>query len=536
MRKSFFSLSILYLAAFSLVFSGCGKKKDLNQTKRFVRVCISSPIRSLDPRVGIERPAINAINMLFEGLMTRDSEGKLAMGQAERVEISEDQKVYTFYIRPAYWSNGDPVTAKDFEYAWKKAIDPETAQMGAFLFNPIKNASRCLEKKAFIHEVGISAISDQILVIELEHPTPYFLELTASTPYSPIPHKVALKDKKWAFCNIDLLVSNGPFLMRQWRKGKSLTLEKNPYYWDSENVAIPGICLYVVQEDSIRHLMYEQGQLDWMGDPLSPLSYDALEVYQEKKDINVSDVYGINWLFINTKCPPLDNKNIRKALSYAVNRKNIVESLANTASLPTCRIFSQGDIDEGQDCFMDDDQVYAQLLFRSALSELRLEHEDFPEITLSYNAVGNQAEIVHLIQNQWEKVLGIKVKLALLGKTLLFNQICQGNYQIGSMFWVSIIEDPIYMLNTFRSGHARANLSRWVNKKYQTLLSQSDYEQNPENRKKILVEAEKLLMEEMPIIPVCFGRALYMKDEKLENVSVSHLMEIDFKHATFTDK
>lgn len=536
MRKDLLALKILLIPILILGLNGCKKKEESKYKDRFLRVCLSSPVRSLDPRVGVERPSTNVIQMLFEGLMSRDASGGLTEGLAKRIEISNDQKTYTFHLRPSFWSNGDPVTAKDFEYAWKKSIHPATAQLGAYHFNCIKNAAQCLDGQVPIHKVGIVARDDLTLVVHLEHPTPYFLELLACSTYAPIPHKKVLEDEEWAFCNGKPLISNGPFVLKRWQKGIRLKLEKNPSYWRAEEVTISGIFLHVVQENSLRHYLFEQGQIDWMGDPLSPLSDDVIEARCIQKDLMSSEIYGVNWLFLNTKKFPFQNKNFRKALALAIDREGIQQQLLQAAAQKECRFALSPFCDEACHDFVGDQRARAQLLFNSALSEMGIDRSSFPEIKLSYSPLGIHPKLVHLIQNQWEETLGIKVILDPMVKPLLLNQMVQGDYQIGCLFWVSPIADPIYMFGIFRSAHDQVNLSRWVNEDYQKLIIRSEYEQNPEKRKKLLIEVEKFLMEEMPVIPVCLGTALYMKDKKLENVSVSPLMEVDFKYATFVDK
>jgi len=521
-----------------MIFSmiGCAKKEVKINKKGFLRVCLSTPVRSLDTRVGVERPSTNIVHMLYEGLMTRGPKGELINGLAEKVEISKDKKTYTFYLRPSYWSNGDPVTAYDFEYAWKKSIHSSTAQLGAFHFNCIKNAFQCLEGKTSIHEVGVNAVNDHILIVELENPVPYFLELTACTTYSPLPHKISQMIPNWTYDSKDPLISNGPFTLKKWCKGKFLIIEKNPIYWNSEIVKIPGIYLFIEPEASIRHFMFDQKKIDWMGYPLSPLSNDAIEACQKKNKVEVSDTYNVLWFFINTKHPPFHNRNLRKALALAIDRKTITQHLHHTTYEPTFRIINRNYSGEESYCFKGEDREQAQLYFNSALSELGIERHQLPEITISYYNRGVYSKIIPLIQNQWEEAFGIKVKLDPLSKDRLFIQMFQGKFQFCGVNWASLIEDPIYMLDLFRSGQGNVNVSRWVNEEYRKLLSESDNEQNPEKRKKLLIKAEKVLLEEMPIIPICFGAALYMKHENLENVSVSPLMEIDFKYATFVDK
>jgi oligopeptide transport system substrate-binding protein len=200
--------------------------------------------------------------MLHEGLMIRSLDGKLEKGLAKDHTVSEDKLTYIFNLKDTNWSNGDPVTAHDFEYSWKKAISSH--HYGAILFSPIKNAALCQEGECGREELGVRALDEHTLEVILEHPTPYFLELTACVNFSPVNGK----DKR---------LTNGPFVIKEWNIGKSLLLEKNPYYWGASEVNLPGVDIKVIREQTVRHEFFEKGLIDWMGDPLAPLCTDAVE-------------------------------------------------------------------------------------------------------------------------------------------------------------------------------------------------------------------------------------------------------------------
>lgn len=416
-------------------------------------------------------------------------------------------------MRESLWSNGEPVTAYDFEYSWKKAI--LSPYYGAILFSPIKNAGRCNDGSCTPDEVGIYVQDNQTLVVELEHPTPYFLELTSCVNYAPINER-------------NKGLTNGPFYLKEWNLSESLILEKNPRYWDSEHIALPGVHFKIVPEESIRHEMFEKGQIDIIGDPLAPLFRDAIESGNQIDQVTSVPLNGMNLLVFNTKKYPFNNKNLRKALSYVISRETVSSHMLVKSKPPAMGLIASGK----NNYIRDGDRVTAQLLLNSALAELGITLDELPEIVLIYCPVFYQPSIMHIIQQEWEETLGLKVVLDPVDKGHLYNQMLKGDFQIGSMFWVSIIEDPIYILDFFRSDHRRMNFSRWEDKKYEEILSAVNMEADLEKRKLLLEKAESYVMDEMPVAPICYASALYIKKDILKNITVSPYMDVNVKKAT----
>jgi len=233
MREKMKKIAPIIIMVLCLI--GCQKEinKAVDSSTRLVNISFYCPIRSLDPRICNEIPSCHVINMMYEGLMHLDLEGNPTFGVAESVDISDDQLTYTFHLRESNWSNGDPVTAYDFEYAWKKSVDPRHAKTGAYTFYTIKNVSDCLEKKVSVEEVGVHALDERTLQVELEHPAPYFLFLTTCSTYSPINKKHDQEHPEWANKVEELFVCNGPFKPKKWKKSFEMLLEKNEAYWDA---------------------------------------------------------------------------------------------------------------------------------------------------------------------------------------------------------------------------------------------------------------------------------------------------------------
>ena len=529
---------LLILLFFSLI--GCEKKESNQESKlknqEILHIPFSSPIRSLDPRISIDYPTVHALRAIFEGLMRLGQNGELVPGVATSYTISEDQKTYTFYLRDSLWSNGDPVTAHDFEYAWKKAITPEYAQPGAFTFYPILNAASCLQGKTSIDNVGIRALSNNVLTVQLEHPAPYFLYLTSCSSYSPINMKVDIENENWGSFP-DKVVSNGPFSLSEWNKNSHLFLTKNSLYWDKNQVRLNGIKIFFIEDEITQFYMFEKEDLHWVGAPMTTLSRDIIKNTNiNNSQLNRVSSVGLNWFFINTQKFPLSNKYLRKALAVSINRKEIVDHLLQTGEKPATEILGSSLQLQDRPIFEDGNVALAKNYLIKALNEMGIAKEDLPKIKINCRKGADVLRYVQVIQDQWYRSLGLQVEIQQVEWGTHLRDLKEGHFQIGEMGWVSWINDPIYMLQTFRNRSLNVNYSHWENPVYTNYLDQSDYEVDIKKRKEILKKAEQLLMEEMVVIPIFFNVSHFLKNKNLHGVYVSPLKEVDFKFAYFSSE
>lgn len=525
-------LLFLFLIVFSIC--SCQRKKEVAKEKsRALELCFKEKIISLDPRFGTSRPSSLVIKMLFEGLMRLDSNGNLVPGLAEEYEISEDRKTYIFYIRNCHWSNGDPITAYDVEFSWKRAIDPRSAKTSSYLFCPIKNASSCFEGKSKIEEVGIKALNDRILVVNLEHPAPYFLELTTTSSFSPIPKRVALEHKNWATHKIDDFVSSGPFRLRSWKRGQQLTMDRNPFYWNADGVKIPKIDIKIFPDEQDQVRLFRAKQIDWLGQPLAIFSS---EIFEGLKNVDYQTSSSLLACFCNVNSYPLNNKNLRKALAFGINRKAIAEHLFHQGGMSAQTLLNPLLTDRNQEgYFHDNDCIKAALHLRVALNELGMNLGDLPEMTLSYPNTPLQSRVAHEIQRQWEKNLGISVKLDPFDSPRFFDHVTKGNHQIASSIWEGLLLNPIHMLETMGSTLGKNILTNWHSFEFSKIVDRLRIETDVKKTEKLIREAESYLIEEMPIIPICFSSVYFSKNQRLKNVYISPVSHVDFTYAYFQE-
>jgi oligopeptide transport system substrate-binding protein len=513
---------------------GCGKKSSTDPGERPLRICFSEDIRILDPRLGGEEPTTHVIRMLFDGLMRRDAEGKVVPAVAASFDVFENSTVYIFHLRETFWSDGHPVTAHDFEHAWKKSLDPKTLSHGSQNFYMIKNAKESVEGLVPSSEVGVVALDDLTLRVELAYPVPYFVDALLCTMFNPIPKHIDETDSMWAYRTDSTFVSNGPFQLKKWQHGDKIVLEKNPLYWDVSNVMVPGIEACFVEDGMTQLYLFEKKKIDFFGSSINkapPEAYMSIRNTPCYSTVNSPTMY---WYFVNTEKFPFNHSKIRRALAYALDRESIVNAAFEGVGHPAFGIISPCfDLTTDRQ-FEDHDLPRASALFDEALEELGLTKETFPPIKLKCVAGSkNLSRTVQITQQNWQDAFGIKVEIDQADWPCHFSSIQKGDYQIGVMRWLSYLFDPIYMLTTFQYKGDLVNMSNWESKKYQALLKKSNFQADPVMRNATLIEAEKVLMEEMPLIPICFLNIQFTKREELAGVTLPPSGEIDFKYVTF---
>lgn len=511
MKQVIICLSLL------LCLSSCSKKPFKEKT---VRLAFLSEANSLDPRFGYEIPANHVVKMLFEGLMRTANDGSLTKALAESYTISADQKKYQFKLREAYWSNGMRVIAEDFEYAWKSIIDPSIPTQGTSDFYPIKNVKAIVRGELPVEHAGVKAIDNRTLLVELENPTPYFLELTATSAFSPVNSILAKQNEDVS------TVSNGPFVLKERRMHDRMLLEKNPLYWNQEQVNIDRIEVIIVEDANTQLALFEKNKIDWFGKPFAKLPLDAVPTLKEKNILQTFPERAVYWYFFNTEKFPFHYQKIRKAFALAINREAIVEHVLKEDEWPATSV------NRGLSFFQDGDVAGARVLFDEGLEELKLTRQTFPKVKLSYCSIETNHRIAAAVQQQWQQALGIEVELDPQEWTAYYDNLTSGNYQVGGLSWHARVRDPIYNLQLFVYKDDRLNISNWEHPIFQELVEDAIEETNPTKRSDYLTLAEAFLMEEMPVIPIYFLSISYAKNPMLENVYLSEINEIDFSRAS----
>ena len=466
--------------------------------------------------------------MLFDGLTRIDQEGEPILAVAKEISLSEDGLRYTFQLQETKWSNGQPVTAHDFEYAWKKILSPDFASPFAALFYPIENAKRAKIGQAPPEDIGVRATSEYTLEVTLAHPAPYFLYMIANPIFSPIPAALEKQNPKW-HREADTFVSNGPFRLASWDHDVALRVEKNPYYHDSLNVKLDAITACIIKDPHTMLQLFEQGELDWAGAPLANIPLSSLETLKAKGKLHSAKSGGVFMLRLNVERPPLHNANLRRALSAALDRQTLVRNIMHGNERAAYSIVPPVIALDGGRAFDADPELARQYL-EHALSELGYTRDTLPPIVLSYASEEGQRALSQAIVGQWNAVLGIEVKLEALDPNLFFANMVSGKMQMGGSPWYTLHNDPISNLEHVKS-KKRYNMTRWEDPIYRDLLDAADQELNPHARDMLLRKAEDMVLNELPLIPIYVTSYNYLKRPEVHAVCISELGQIDFKWA-----
>src|SRR5690625_431583 len=327
--------------------------------EQVLNINIKTEPPSLHPGTSSDTTSSAVLDQVFEGLTRVNQEGEPEPAMAEDIDVSDDGLTYTFKIREdANWTNGDPVTAEDFEYAWKWVLDPESADTDyAYQLYPIKGAEDAKENGGSLDDVGITVEDVKTLVVELEQPTDYFLELTAFHTYYPLNKDVVSENDKWALDVSDDYVTNGPFKLVSWDHKDRIVLEKNENYWDADTVQLETITMHMIDDESTALSMYENDELDWIGDPVDAIPLAAIQSMKDAGELHIADRAGLYYYTVNTEDEVLANPNIRKALALSVNRQGIVDNVTKTEEKPAMALVPPSMFEENEEGYFADNDV-----------------------------------------------------------------------------------------------------------------------------------------------------------------------------------
>lgn len=505
---------------------GCNFFEEKKLDPDTLRICASFDPISFDPRIAGDGNSQAILHLLFEGLTRTEGDGKIVPAIAEKIEVSKDLLTYTFTLKRTYWSNGEPLTAHDFEKSWKKTISLEFTSKYSYPFHIIKNVKAYRANTKSIHEVGIYAKTDEIFVVKLEHPAPYFLELISNPVFSPV-HKTLNKKDHDLSCSSDF-IGNGPFKIKNWHFKEKISLEKNLFYWNAEKIPLKNIKISIVPEEQVAVLLFEKGEVDWIGKPLSKIPLDSLSFLKKNQCLEYSPPSTLYHYIINTETPPFNNKKIRQALGLAINREEIVKNFLESNEMPAFSILPPHSTLQKKAIFTDNDKKRAKALFSEGLKELNLTIEEFPQIYITH--VISDKKFPEIIQQQWKEIFGIKVKINKLDWHSCLSKMKKNEYHLIGISWESWINDPIYNLRFYEIQ------KKDINPEIISLLNQSDHEVNPDKRRLYLQQAEYKLIDDMYIIPIYFRTDPCLKKKYVKGFFFTPQGNPDFTYTYIDNK
>lgn len=511
---------------------------------------------TLDPHRVSWLAEIQLALAMFEGLMRYDPQTlRPEPGVAlDFPEVSADQLTYTFTLRPeARWSNGAPVTAADFRYAWLRVLDRYVEAQYATLLYIIRGAREYHRARLTDdpsddlppETVGLAVLDDHHLRIVLAQPCPYLLDLLAFPTLAPvypplIEHyardRATARQQRHLWLRPGRIICNGAFVLDQWEFKKALRLRRNEHYWDRATIAIDSIEVLINADPNVRLMAYETGRADLVRDLATPVVRKLVEEQQRgrRHDVHVGDRFATYFFRVNVTRPPLANADFRAALSLAIDREAICTQVMGVGETPADTYVPRGALPlmarrdgDGREIFYEPPaglgagRSYEQ---RVELARERLRHAGLADtasvrpIELAYAPHPDQQRIAEAVQSMWERALGLRVELRVLENKVLRERIRQLDYDVVRSEWFGDYLDPNTFLEMYTSTSGQ-NRTGWRSARYDELIERANASASNAERYALFRTAEALLSEqELPIIPLFFERGNFLLNPRIEGI------------------
>ena len=482
---------------------------------KVLNVMVEVEVESLDPQVATDGTSFEVIANYTDGLTQMDADGAAVPAIAESWDVSEDGTIYTFHLREdANWSNGEPVTANDFVFAWQRAADPALASEYSYMLSDIgqiKNAAAIIAGEMDKSELGVKAIDDKTLEVTLEVPVSYFLSLMYFPTFYPVNQAFfeGLADGTFG-TSPETVLSNGAFVLTSYEPAAlSFSLTKNANYYDADKVQLDGLNYQVIKDSQQAYMSYQNGDLD-----IVMLSGDQVEQVEGDPELNITGAGYLWYLTLNMHdVPALNNQNMRLALSNAVNRASIVGDVVKDGSVATYTAvppqFAAGpdgsDFSADQTMFSDvcaDDTAKAAEYYEAAKAELGTDTFEFELLVEDQTETQNVAAV---IKDQVEKALpGVTLNIKVEPKKQRVADIQDGNYEVCLTRWGPDYADPMTYLNMWITGCSN-NYGLWSDAEYDAIIADCTtgaYITDAEARWNAMYDAEKIVMDQAVIVPL----------------------------------
>ncbi|MGG4167205.1 peptide ABC transporter substrate-binding protein [Rossellomorea vietnamensis] len=532
--KKKFSFLLVLLLALSTFLAACGgdKKTEGNEEgsgaggsdekkEQVLNLLEASEIPSMDSTLATDAVSFNVMNNVLEGLYRLGENDEAVLGMAaEEPKVSEDGKTYTFKIRDAKWSNGDPVTANDFVYAWKKALNPDTGAEYAYIMYDIKNAAKVNSGDLPVDELGVKATDDKTLEVQLETPVPYFKALLSFATFYPQNQKFVEEQGDKFGLEADTVVYNGPFTLSEWKHEQSFKLSKNDGYWDAENVKLKEVNFNIVKDTATGVNLYETNKADIAG-----LSAEFVDKYKSDENFKTRAATSVYFLRLNQGNEVLKNVNARKAIDSAYDKQGMVDVLLNNGSIPAYYLVPK-DFVTGPDGteyreavgdFGKFDAKKAADYWAKAKEELG---KDSIELELLNYDSDSSKKIGEFLKEQLEQNLeGLTVKIKAQPFKQKLELETKGQYDFSFAGWGPDYPDPMTFVDMFVTDGAH-NQMGYSNPEYDKKIEQAKGEllDDLDARWQAMVDAEKILFDDQAISPMYQKGVSYLERPYVKNV------------------
>lgn len=485
---------------------------------------------SLDPSIGFDAVSWDPLNNLMEGLTRLDSDHRAGPGTAETWDISDDGLTYTFHLREdAKWSNGDPVVAEDFVYAWKYMLDPETGSPAAFLGYFIEGAEAYNSGEGSADDVKVTAKDEKTLEVVLAQPTGFFLDVLTNPAFFPINHQVAQDNPKW-HAEADTFVGNGPFKLESWKHDEEMVFAKNEHYWDADVVKLDKVHFAMINDSNTQYQMFQSGDLDTASIPpeLSDQLIDGDNVF-------IGPYGGLEFYRFNLTMEPFQNKKIRQAFAYAVNREDIAQYVVKNGVEPAFGFINPGYTSPTGEDFRDvngdlvpfDPERAKQLLEEGMAEE---GYDELPEITLTYSTSDTNKAVAEALQSMFQEHLDVKVELTNQEWNVFAEAQQALELQFSRSSFINDYNDPVNFLESFITD-SYMNRTGFSSEEYDALIAKGKSATDEEERWEALYEAEKMLADEMMAFPIRYYNTVVLEANGVEGILRHPVGYFDLKYA-----
>ncbi|WHZ32384.1 peptide ABC transporter substrate-binding protein [Desemzia incerta] len=473
-----------------------------------LNVQVDVEVATMDPQMATDGTSFEVIANTIEGLYTLDESGVAVPSLAEKTDVSEDGLTYTFTLKDATWSNGTPVTADDFVYAWQRLADPDTASEYYYIMGiaGVVNADEISAGEKDPEELGVTAIDEKTLEVKLNHPVPFFESLMAFPSFFPMNQAFFEEAGENYGTSADTLIANGAFEITSYEPAATtIELEKNPDYFDAENVSLDGIKYQVIKDTQQAMLSYQNGDLD-----VVTLAGEQVDLFKDDPEFQTIQAGYLWYISPNTKVPGLENANLRKALGQAFDKEYIAETVLKDGSNAADYMIPEGlAVDpEGVD-FRETTGTYLEFDPAAAQEALELAKEELGKDSFTFTMIIEDTEssinVAQVLKSQIEENLdGVTVEIEQMPKKTRLDRMNVGDYELALTRWGPDYADPMTYADMFLTDSGN-NKGFWSNAKYDELVNSSldgELSLDPEARWTALQEAESIILEDAGILPV----------------------------------
>ncbi|MBT4929411.1 MAG: peptide ABC transporter substrate-binding protein [Cellvibrionales bacterium] len=527
-------VALLAVTGLILTLSGCGDYQsnvESGNREGTLHWGNGTEPQSLDPHIATGVPEHHIISSLMEGLVHKDGETlEPRPGVAKSWDISTDGRVYTFYLRQdARWSNGDLHNAHDYVWSWWRALQPALGNLYAYMYFPIANAKAYYDGEiSDFSQVGVKALGDYVLQVTLTEPIPYFLQLLDH--YSTYPVHRATVEKfgkadqrgtRWTFEGN--IVGNGAFQLKEWKINRRITVERNPHYWNAENVRLNQVVFYPTENVTTEERMFRAGQLHYSGIPS-----DKIQAYSQSDDpsLRIQPYLGVYFYRLNVDKPQLSDKRVRRALGMTINRDQLVSQITKGGQIPAYAITPPGTMGY----YPESDLTFDPEGAKKLLAEAGYPNgEGFPTTEILYNTSEGHRKIAVALQQMWKKHLNIDVVLLNQEWKVYLDTVSNHHYEIARAGWIGDYVDPNNFLDMFLCNGGN-NRTRWCNPEYdQIILQQVPKAKTHQQRLELFQKAETILLDEMPVIPIYIYTSNNLVNPTVKNFGRNILNQANYR-------